>query len=279
MSIKFIAIGIAICIVLLVIILIPRVYENFFILLTDLSDEAVKFPITDQDQLLVDAPWKKIGDSAIEPAVTTLPDISRLNAVPIFKTLRADVIKIGPAKWRFKVRFLFKNSLKQEIVVDDMHTRVYEKDVPTPAYMTIKYRGDVLLLQDNTIWKDNKSYSLKSNDGYEIVIVLEMTRIEGSPLYGPDHVRDGPVRTIFGLIIDYYYVDGIDVKRGSLPSDCIYLFEYKNNYDWEELKAIDSVVIEEIRMRHVGDSIMTPVVQRLEGLLTEHLSFRLTPKS
>ena len=97
-----------------------------------------------------EAPLKNIGGSEIRKACDPSPTQPLSSGEPFFKTLRLKTDKIGPAKWRFKIELLFINNRKETIGLYDMHTRVYEKFVPTPGYATISYRGEVLLTQDNT---------------------------------------------------------------------------------------------------------------------------------
>src|SRR5258708_6459520 len=99
-----------------------------------------------------EVPMKRIGGSTIQPVISVPPGTVRPVNSPIFKSLRAEATEEGIGKWVFKIRFVFVNTLVQAIAIDDMHARVYEKNVPTPAYATINYRGDILLLQDNTMW-------------------------------------------------------------------------------------------------------------------------------
>ena len=236
-----------------------------------LQEHTSPFPIPDE------VPWKKIGGSSIELARGSALTQPMHVDEPVFKTLRADLEKIGDAKWRLRIRFVFLNTLNETLAVDDMHTRLYEKELPGYYPATIGYRKDVLLLEDNTIWKDEKSYSLGPGDGYELVLVLEITRMAGSEGYGTFRESAGPVSTVFGLLVDYYCATTTSgLERRALPSDCIYVFEAED--DSAEFRAIDSETIRELVSRYKTDQNAMKRLERLETLLADHLAFRPVPK-
>src|SRR5262245_55870387 len=125
-------------------------------------------------------PKSLIGDSEVAKASLKTAIIpSSSNDEPIFKILRTSFQGLAPAKWRFKIRFLLFNHIAETLGLDDMHAAVYLRIVPTPPLLTIGYRGEANLSQDNSLWKDNQSYSLARNDGFEMTLAMDLSRIEG----------------------------------------------------------------------------------------------------
>lgn len=219
--------------------------------------------------------------SSIQRSVVQLTVLREPAGEPLYRTLRVDTTAIGEARWRLTIRFLLFNALRETVGLDDIHARVYERNVPTPTFMTVSYRGDVLLQQDNTILKKDATYSLESGDGFEMALALEVTRFENAGVYGTQEAVVGSVRTVFGLLVDYYVVTGSRMIRRSLPSDSLYMFEHLADRSMTHgtLTAVDTDKLAELRQRHRSNRPMMDVVQRLEDLLAEHLAFRPTPLS
>ncbi|KFB69563.1 MAG: hypothetical protein CAPSK01_000726 [Candidatus Accumulibacter vicinus] len=160
--------------------------------------------------------------------------------------------------------------------------------MPTVPKASWIYHSDVILTQDNTIWKDNRSYSLKSGDAFEMVLVMEMTR------YEDDNVP-GPLRAVFGFLLDYIILTPSGgIVRKALPSDCIYLFEYKllghpGGENWKEisdledgefvLRAIGHEEIAEMKKQYNNDSQKVKKIDDIESMLHKHMLSRFTPKS
>jgi hypothetical protein len=111
---------------------------------------------------VTEAAWKLIGGSTIT-TVGPLPDLPRA-VEPTFKTLRTTSELLEPARLKLRIRFAFLNATEDTITLDDIHTVIYEKAVPTPPLFDMTYHGDALLLQDNSILKDHRNYSLKPGD-------------------------------------------------------------------------------------------------------------------
>jgi len=224
-------------------------------------------------------PPRSLG-AEIRP-ITEGYDLESKDNSPYFRTLRVITEQINPARWRFKIRFLFFNPSPDEIVIDDIHAKVYEDYVPTPILLTISYGGSVELLQDNCIWKEEKAYSLKSGDGFEMVLVLEMSRREGAPAYSESYSRPeqaGPVRSVIGLLVDYYVPGASDIERITIPSDCIYLFECEDQSKWTEMRALDDEAIDALMLRHTGDEKVEGIIQQFRAYYHTHSSLRLQPK-
>lgn len=193
---------------------------------------------------------------------------------PVFKTLRVYLEKIAEARWRFKIRFVFKNVTEHVITLDDIHTAIYEKYVPAPPYATISYRGEMLLQQDNSILKEGQDYSLRPGEGYEMVLVFEQTRLEGAPLYGGDFETPGAMISICGLFVDYYYFEGSEIVRRAIPSDTVYYFECADKSDRGHLHAVDATFIENLKGRTYHSAPAKSIVERVGAILEKHVAAR-----
>lgn len=219
---------------------------------------------------------KNLGFSKIDPAAD---DQCRSTSVqePCFKTLRVSLEKISKAKWRFRIRFVFLNLTQDTITLDDIHTAIYVKYVPTPPYLTISYRGEMSLLQDNSVFKGDQDYSLLPGKGYEIVLVFEQTRLEGAPLYGGDSEEPGPLISVCGLFVDYYYFRGSEIQRKAIPSDTVYYFQCSDKEDEGELHVVDEEFLQELSSRTYHSA--KGIVDKVEHIAAKHVSERPVPKA
>src|ERR1051326_4124692 len=77
--------------------------------------------------------WKSIGGSIVQ-FVRSITKISNAATEPTFSTLHCNASQIGKAKWRLEVEFELRNVTRQEIVIDDIHACMYEKDAFQPPY-------------------------------------------------------------------------------------------------------------------------------------------------
>ena len=228
-----------------------------------------------------EVPWKHIGDSAIRslPQVATRTSAT---ADPRFTSLRCSVYQIGKAKWKLSIEFVIENqSSNHELVIDDIHARMFEADAYQPPYATISRFGDVWLMQDNRILKENRSYSLAPGDGYEINLLFEATRVEGAPAYGWDEPTEmeGAVHIVFGLLVDYYFITPNGIQRGVVPSDRIYLFGYPQGITGirgRELDSVDDGSVQRMKVRATNEK-QKAFVARLEKYVSEHAAFSAEP--
>jgi len=201
---------------------------------------------------------------------------------PLFETLRVKTTCLSDAHWRFSIRFLLLNDTSPEIHLEDIHAKVYRKYIPSPPLLTIGYRGEVVLQEDNTIAKEEKSYSLAPGDGYEIDLILELTRIEGSPVYGTDRERPGPILAVLGLLVDYYYLlpDG-SVKRRTVPSDSLYFFECLDRKSGQRstLRFVDNDLLKELEADRYTTDTAKAIASSIRHLVEEHRAYDPTPKA
>jgi len=173
-----------------------------------------------------DAPRGELGSSAVmlfhgprrgAPTRATTEEIG-------FHALRATAIPVDNGRWQLRIRAVLLNNGRDEIVFDDLHTAVYFRIAPTPPLLTISYHGNAIILQDNTLFKDARSYSIAPGDGIEMDVLTQVTRYEGAPSYYGMREEGGPVCVLFGLIADLYSTIDVQRSRRAVPSDSIYLF-------------------------------------------------------
>jgi hypothetical protein len=173
--------------------------------------------------------------------------------------------------WRFCVRFALINRLAEELVIEDIHAKLYERNVPggSGAELTMGWFGKVVLTQDNTILREQKTYSLQPGDGYEISLVLEMSSVAGAHC----------TRTVFGLLVDYYTLKPEGIERRAVPSDCLYMFQQTVDHkEWHEFRVLNEQTIGEISLRHEHDEKAQKAIAGLEKCLSEHTKHRPIPK-
>lgn len=224
-----------------------------------------------------EAIWGPIGGSTLELDGLSA-ELKLIADTPVFRTLRLSHEDISPGKWKLKIRFLLFNSSLTSITVDDLHTRIYERQASSPPLLTIGYRRELFLLQDNSIWKQDESYHLASGDGYDMTVVLEVTRMEGSPVYGSFGEMSGAFRAVFGFFVDYYTISPIDeLRRYSIPSDCLYVFECAERSGTPHFQTLSHEFIEELKVRFSQDVTRLTAISQLEKHVAEHMSRRPTP--
>jgi hypothetical protein len=198
---------------------------------------------------------------------------------PCFRTLRVSLEKISKAKWRFRIRFVFLNLTQDTLTLDDIHTAIYAKYVPTPPYATISYRGEMSLLQDNSVLKGEEDYSLLPGKGYEIVLVLEQSRLEGAPLYGSDSEEPGPMISVCGIFVDYYSFRGAEIERKAIPSDTVYYFQCNGKDDAGELRVVNDEFLREVKSRVYHSESARGILDSLEQIVEQHVSRRPVPRA
>jgi hypothetical protein len=234
-----------------------------------------------------DAAWKSLGGSSAVVVSASVRPKDGDATEPVFTTLRAETKTVADKEWFLKVRFVIVNPSSLEIVVNDMHVHSYLKDMPVLPKASWIYRSEVMITQDNTLWKDNQSYSVKPGDALEMVVVLGVTR------YEDDNVP-GPLRSVFGIFVDYSVISvGGRVVPKAIPSDCVYLFEYQDlrhpgSRTWRPLcdiadrecvlKAINQSEIQALEQQHVADKDLLRVVDKMRQVLEKHTSSRPVPK-
>jgi hypothetical protein len=258
----------AVTLVVLTTIVLPRVFANFY------AEPNTPQTAADTPPVPLDAPLASLGFSEVRPAPAATTASIALR--PEMRTLRVEATPNEPAAWRLRIRFVFINRTPHEICFDDIHARIYERDVPTPAFATIHYRGEVLLRQDNTIFKDERAWTLASGDGFEITLAFDLTRYEGLATMGETVARPGPVRTLFGLLLDYFGT-AQPFRREAIASDCLYLFQHGDGET--RFTALDAAEVEAMRSRHASDARMLPVVETCSRFLREHHALRPVPRA
>jgi ankyrin repeat protein len=202
----------------------------------------------------------------------------------VYRTLRVAAERTAKAKWQLRIRAILFNSSDDSINIDDIHVRVFEEYVPTAVYMTIGYRGEFHLMANNSILKE-KSLSVRPGKGIEFVLVLNAVRVEGVPAYGyreesPTVSPFGPMagygpteglfRSVFGVLIDYYTATE-ELKRATVPSDCIYLVQALSEHSpCDDFKAIDASIVTQMRVRSAEDQPRLEIINKLSNFLQEH---------
>lgn len=189
---------------------------------------------------------------------------------PLFKTMRVSAEPKNNLHCTLRISFVFLDTLLEEIVLDDIHNALYDMTIARAAPLTIGYRGEVYLLQDNTLLKQKgESYSLKPGEGYEMDLVFEFTANE-------------PSRFVFGLLVDYYSISGNSITRSAMPSDCIYMLKHDSKHSFGsntkfELTAIDFAFVDDLRKRYMNDPDLLEYVAQIETVLIRHTQFHATP--
>jgi hypothetical protein len=198
---------------------------------------------------------------------------------PQFFTRRCKADQVSKAKWRLEIEFqVFNPTGSREMVIDDLHARLFEWDAHAPPLATISFYGDVWLTQDNSILKEQRVYSLPPGDGYIINLVFEATRVEAAPAYGmAPHESEGSVAIVFGLLLDYYFLTTPMPDRRAIPSDRIYMFTYSKGDDDASVRALDQRELNDLRTRNSGGKDALAFIKRIEDYLEEHLSFHPEP--
>jgi hypothetical protein len=238
--------------------------------------------------------YETLGGSSIKLQHHSLVEMTPQTGGPVFKNLQVEATALLPAaKWRFRVRFALTNFLEDEIALNDIHVKVYEKAMPLLPKASWFYFGEVLLMQDNTIWKEEgKSYSLKNGDTFDITLIMEMTRREVD--YGARDVIPGPIRALFGIFIDYYILfPSGEINAQTVLSDVIYMFEnkwlaHRGAKDWRYInpledgdfiiKAVNGEEIEQLKSLHTHNPAMLAIVAGIEAQLKRHLQSKPIPK-
>jgi hypothetical protein len=227
-------------------------------------------PLGDPDAI----PKESIGESVISEHISESLSFNSGLSEPTFKTLRAVAKKENAERCTLKIRFVFLNTTSKQISIEDIHNRLYECKIVWHAPLTLGYHSEVKLLQDNTILKESRSYSLEPGDGYEIDLVFQLTRGDNEP-----------TRHLFGLLVDYYTVEPSGrIDRKTMTSDCIYMMKCRSTHTFGpnaefELTAIDQSFIEELKSRHENESGMLEYINQIESILKDHLAFRPIPKT
>jgi hypothetical protein len=202
------------------------------------------------------------------------PPESHGSIVPFVAGISAATRKIALATWQFKIDFLFMNCSKRQIVFDDVHVRILARDIPTPSYATIGYKGEIVLLQDNTLQKREGEYSVLPGDGLQFSLILQLSRVEGSNTYAASALVEGPLSTVFGLLVDYYVISDLQaVERATSASKCVYLFQAISGTDWTPLKPISLEDIPGLRKKHANSTEMLTFVNRLDDMINDHHNF------
>jgi hypothetical protein len=247
---------------------------NFFRDIRSLPSEATK---SDGES---DAVQKRhLGQSEIHSVQPVTQSENVPLKEPIIKTLRVSLEKLSEARWRFKIRFVFLNATDRDVTLDDIHAVVYEKLIITPLYADMNYRGEMQLLQDNSILKHNQDYSLKPGDGYEMVLVFEQTRLEGhSPQFGGTVETAGVMISLCGFFIDYYFFNGSEVVREAIPSDTLYYFQCLGKDDPGELHEVDDALIQKLKGMALTESGRN-IANSIKTTLQRHLEMRPIPKA
>lgn len=223
---------------------------------------------------------RRLGLSEIHPAQLGTQIGNVPFKEPIIKTLRVSLEKLSKARWRFKIRFVFLNTTDHDITLDDIHAAVYEKLIITPPYADMDYRGEMQLLQDNSILKHNQEYSLKPGDGYEMVLVFEQTRLEGhSPQFGGTSETAGVMISLCGFFIDYYFFNGSEIVRSAIPSDTLYYFQCLGKDDPGELHEVDDTLIQKLKDMAFQSESARNIANSMKASLQRHLEMRPIPKA
>jgi hypothetical protein len=229
-------------------------------------------------------PWKVLGSSVMR-LVSGIGRVLHGYREPQFSVLRCRTNQMSKARWRLEVELQILNPRGNvELVIDDIHARLFERDAFQPPYATISRYGDVWLRQDNTLFKEkDEIYSLPSGDGYLINLVFEATRIEGAPAYGwfpTEH--EGSVLVVFGLLLDYYFNTKSGPERHAIPSDHIFVFGFPKGLRGQNGPALDAVnkdLLDQLKLLSSSQKKYEAFVQRLDEYLKEHLTFRPVPKA
>jgi hypothetical protein len=189
-----------------------------FLIPRNMKESLRPWPYSVPDEM----PGESIGGSEIRLVPGTSerehPGLAR------FSTLRCSVRAVTQSQSLTEVRFIFLNASRHDLVFDDLHVKIYERQAIHPLLATIDYYGAVRLRADNTIAKAMKTITVLRGNGAEMTLMVAARRFEG--MLAQDE-KPGALRVIFGILLDYYFFgqDGI-VHRRAIPSDCLYLLEH-----------------------------------------------------
>jgi hypothetical protein len=197
---------------------------------------------------------------------------------PQFSTLHCRSHQAGEATWQLEIEFEIRNrSTTHDMVIDDVHACLYERNAFPPPYLTIGHFGDVVLRQDNRIVKERRIYSLAPGDGYVMNLMFHASRIEGvAGITSDGSEKTGRAIAVFGLLLDYYVNTPFGLDRRTVPSEALYLFA---SFSDEVIRSLDDTHIRELQASHASDAWMRDFCQRLESYLAQHRAFSAAPTS
>jgi len=213
------------------------------------------------------APRAELGGSSALPLRRRRPAPASSAGIG-FHVLRATAVPVESGRWQLRVRAVLLNHTAGAVVFDDLHTIVYLRLAPTPPLMTVSYHGNAIVLQDNTLFKEQGVYSIEPGDGIEIDVLTQVTRYVGAPAYYPMREEDGPTCILFGLIADFYATDGL--RRTATPSDALLLFTCRSQDDDPTFVAITPENAGSVSWPPRGYDSLDPLAATLE----KHRAYR-----
>lgn len=166
------------------------------------------------------------------------------------------------------IKFVFANSCgARELVLADVHACIHERQFARRLPMMIGYQGRLPLLEGNTVRKDaRRRYSFAAGDGGEYDLTLRLT--EG----------DGMSRTVFGILVHYYFGAERALPDETIPSDCIWLVTSQSSLNLGigqtrgsvRIAAIDDDAIAGLRSRWARRADYLDYIGQLAEVLGEH---------
>jgi len=230
----------------------------------------------------LEAPLAAIGGSNIQPA-SMLGSQPNDGADLGFLTLKCQAQQVSESKWLLSVVFELLNRTDSEIVFDDVHVRIFERDSFAPALDTISYFGDVWIARDNTLIKEDRSYSVSPADGFQLRLNVTATRVEGAPAYGASPTeKGGQLLVVFGIVIDYYIRrSGGHVERACRSSDSVYVLNSSGVLSGRAFFPVNQQSLISLRSSNgvTQSKATTKFFDRLGQYLEDHFAFRPRPKA
>lgn len=189
---------------------------------------------------------------------------------PTFVIRDLEYKELGPGYWQLKPRVLLHNTSPREILLDDVHVIIYVEISSVPPLATISYHGTSVILQDNTLLKEEgRPYSLAPGDGFEMDLVIEATRLEGAPSYYPVTPKRGACCFLFGLIADYSRLDPHTSDESNVTTPSLCMFLCRSEKEEPEFIEVDNRVAETFPWPLRGYNL-----EPLQAILSRHSRYR-----
>lgn len=224
----------------------------------------------------------------ISPSPITMEDdhadmvARRRDDRPRLETIRVFVDNKGHrSSLRIRIRLLWLNETAEDVTLEDMHLRIYERRTVRPLVMTLGWGGELELTPQNTLRKNTQHrYFLPPGDGWEYDLTFRMnTDIDGG-------------RVIFGIIADYYTpLPSAGLRKSAVTSTCLYMLRYGGISDFGpgvgptdvyekrlRFTVVDDDYISKVSHQYAGREEYLAFVSELAELLKRHKEFRPTPR-
>ena len=133
------------------------------------------------------------------------------------ETCNSSIWGWGRGRWRLVIHFAIVNNADLDLVLYDVHAKVYSKPHDDSVPASVAFGVSIELARDNTILGKVKSIHLRPGNSATISLSLETSLVEP------------PFETsiVFGLFMDCYHVLAASTRKLRIPSDARYVFQHK----------------------------------------------------